>query len=312
MTDTGLRSPSRRRCLTILAGATADTLLRIAAAHADGTYEWQGTALGADARIILGADGVLGVRQTIMAARKEIARLENIFSLYRTGSAINRLNADGLLDPAPLELLDLMRRSLYFTEISTGAFDITVQPLWDLYARHFRDHPAQTTGPRREAVAAARARVGPDRVCLTATGIALAPGTRVTFNGIAQGYITDRVADLFRMRGWRHVLIDLGELRAVDDRPGGGPWRIALPGGRMIEMSSDAVATSSPDGLRFTAGGAHHLMDPRTGRPARARSSVSVAARTATDADALSTTLSVLEPEKWQTVLDRVPGARVL
>ena len=144
----------------------------------------------------------------------------------------------------------------------------------------------------------------------------------VTLNGIAQGYITDRIAELLRARGWTDVLIDLGELRGLGGHPDGRPWTIGLPDPRRaqaliaeIPLGQRAAATSAGSGTTFDrAGRYHHLFVPRTGRSATTYSAVTVVAERATVADALSTALSVMPREQAPAVLRRVPGidARVV
>ena len=308
----GLRSPARRRCVTILAGAAAGAALGGPSLRADAGIEWRGTALGADARLVFEGTSQARARDAVALVLEEIERLEEIFSLYRRSSAVNDLNRLGRLDDAPLELLELTRRSLWFSAATGGAFDITVQPLWDLYARHFRTPGADPSGPSTEAVAAARDRIGSGRVDISGSGIRLKPGTRITFNGIAQGYITDRVADLLVGLGWGNLLVCLGETRAPGTRPTGRPWRIALPDGHMLDLANSAIATSSPDGLRFFPRGPHHLFNPLTGCPAASPPSITVTAPRATDADMLSTALSVLDRSHWPTTLERIPHARIV
>lgn len=302
---------TRRRAIAVIAGGVGALLS--APAGAAPIREWRGTALGADARIVLAHPDRRHVDETFGAVCLEIERLENIFSLYRPDSAVSRLNVSGKLDPAPLELIELTRRALWYTSLSNGTFDITVQPLWELYAGHFRRHPADTAGPAIDSIAAVRRRIGPEKIRIDASGIALAPGSRLTFNGIAQGYITDRVAALLRGRGWRNILIDLGETRALDAHPDGRPWRIGLPGGGETAITDIAIATSEGIGTRFSpTAPQHHLFDPRSGtNPLRGRA-VTVVSPFATDADALSTALFIAPPETRHRILGHVPGARLI
>lgn len=121
-------------------------------------------------------------------------------------------------------MAELLARAVAIAELTGGAFDPTVQPLWALYARHFGTAGADPAGPPAAALEPALAlvghrhlRVSPDRIALARRGMAL------TLNGIAQGYITDRVAALLRAGGIAHTLVDLGEARArsVGTLPGG-------------------------------------------------------------------------------------------
>jgi len=299
---------TRRRVLTILAGASA--ALMAGPAQSARLHEWRGTALGAEARIVLAHADRTVAGQTLALIRTEIERLESIFSLYRADSAVSMLNRTGRLRAAPLELVHLTRRALAITRLTDGAFDVTVQPLWDLYGGHFRKHPSDTVGPPEAAIVATRKLIGPDMVRVSGTGIQLAPGTQLTFNGIAQGYITDRITALIRAHGWHDVLINIGEYRALGTHPDGRPWKIGLPGGVKTLLSDAALATSEGTATRFTAAAPHHhLFDPRTGLCASGCSTLSIVASNAADADALSTALFIAPPSEHQRILSFFPGA---
>jgi FAD:protein FMN transferase len=128
------------------------------------------------------------------------------------------------------------------------------------------------------------------------------PGMKLTLNGIAQGYITDRVADLLRAEGCSHTLVDMGEIRALDGHPSGRPWLAGLkealkPGHSLtsIPLYNDAISTSSALGTTFEPSGRfNHIFDPATGACAFRYASVSVKTSRATTADALSTAFSLM------------------
>src|SRR5512132_1365639 len=173
-----------------------------------------------------------------------------------------------------------------FGELTGGAFDVTVQPLWQLYAAHFTAHPDDADGPSAAELRRA-CHLGDFRRIEVAPGrITLPPEMAFTLNGIAQGYITDRIAELLRARGWTDVLIDLGELRGLGGHPDGRPWTIGLPDPRRaqaliaeIPLGQRAAATSAGSGTTFDrAGRYHHLFVPRTGRSATTYSAVTVVA----------------------------------
>jgi FAD:protein FMN transferase len=207
---------------------------------------------------------------------------------------------------APPDLLRLMSETAVMHRLTGGAFDPTVQPLWNLYASHFSGDAVG--GPAPGAIAAALASTGWSRVRFDETRVALSPGMALTFNGIAQGYITDSVCDLLRRQGVEHTMVDMGELRALDTRPDGQPWRVGLltakrEMARSIEISSRAVATSAGAATVFDqAGQFTHLFDPRTGSARPLWSSVSVVANTATQADGLSTAFSILPLERIRQI----------
>lgn len=271
---------NRRRVLTILAAAA----LPLRSANAT---EWQGIALGAEARVVLsGPPG--DARAALAALPPLLADLEAEFSLYRP-SALTRVNRLGWLDPSPafravLSVADAVHRA------TGGAFDPTVQPLWSALAL------GEDPGP-------ATAAIGWDRVAL-GPPVTLAPGQALTLNGIAQGFATDAALRLLAGHGFTRALVDLGEAAAL-----GGPFRLALedpefgPLGTR-SLTDIAIATSSP---RATlVGGRPHILHPR-GRPAL-WSTISVEATSATLADALSTAAVFLSRDELRDARARLPG----
>ncbi|MBK8907061.1 MAG: FAD:protein FMN transferase [Rhodospirillales bacterium] len=310
---------SRRRALTVIAGGAAALWASNGAAALPGLsrrFVWRGTALGAEAEIILYHRERAAAEAAVRAAQAEIDRLEAEFSLFRGDSAVCRLNRDGRLDAPSMDMLRLLDESRRWSARSGGAFDISVQPLWRLYAEHF----LRRTGaedPPPAAVARALALVDYRKIAVAPDRVTLAPGMAVTFNGIAQGYITDRVADLLRDHGWTHVLVGLGEWRALGPRGDSAPWTVGIPaaaasgGPGTIPLIDGALATSAGSRLAFDATGRRqHLLSPATGASPAVYASITVQASRATTADALSTALYVAPPEAATALLSRVPGAR--
>ena len=310
---------TRRRFLGIAAAAAGLVALLPGALRAAGVpvRTWRGVALGADSLIQLAHPDPAEADRLIALCLEEVARLERVFSLYRADSAVARLNRDGALDAPPVDLVRLLSECTDFSRRTDGAFDPTVQPLWQLYAGHFARPGADPAGPPSAAVRAARElvdhrrlRVGPDRIAFAGRGMA------VTLNGIAQGYVTDRVSERLRAEGMTDVLVDLGEIRALGHHPSGRPWTVGLADpvteGRnaaTLEIAERAVATSGGYGTLFDpAGRFTHLFDPATGRCAQGWLAVTVLAPDATTADALSTALSVAPETRAAGILDRFPG----
>lgn len=314
---------NRRRVLGILAGAGGVALTPGAWGRAEGRtprHRWTGVALGAKANITLYHPDRQFAQDLILRSVAEIRRLEKVFSLYRHDSALATLNREGALSEPPLDLVRLLAESREYSELTGGAFDVTVQPLWETYARHFQDTDAPG-GPAPEDVARALALVDYRSVTVGTGRIAFErQGMAVTLNGIAQGYITDRVADLLRRGGLENVLIDLGEIRGLGAHPDGRPWSVGVEApsanGKIAEtvvLHDGAIATSAGHGTRFdSAGRYHHLFDPRTGRPASVYASVSVVAARATKADALSTALTSMTQQEFARAAPRFGNIRVI
>ncbi len=213
-----------------------------------------------------------------------------------------------------------MRRSA-IAALTDGSFDPTVQPLWTLYADHFSNPDAAPDGPPAAEVKAALAKIGYGRILVSRDRIALADrGMALTLNGIAQGYITDRIVELLRAGGIAHCLVDMGESRAIGDHPDAHPWEVGISDpddptriAETIPLVDQAIATSGGYGFRFDAQGRfNHLFDPRTGESANRYKSVTVVMPTATAADALSTAFSLLPAEDIHAALKKRGEGRVL
>lgn len=276
-------SLTRRRFLCISAAALCAGASPVAPAR------WRGIALGAEAEITLHGPGA---EAALTDAIARVRGIERAFSLYDPGSELSRLNASGWLAPSPafralLQQADAVHRA------TGGAFDPSVQPLWQALARG-------------TDVETARALTGWERVTI-AQEITLAPGQALTFNGIAQGFATDVVTDLLASSGFGRALVNIGEHRAL-----GGPWRLGLsdPAAGYLgtrTLADGAIATSSPAALRLGTGG--HILDPRGSR-APLWSTTSVEAESAALADALSTACCLLEPDEIRRAMAALPGIR--
>jgi thiamine biosynthesis lipoprotein len=274
-------------------------------------FEWKGIALGADASLTLfGAEHA--AQSAVAACLDEIERLESIFSLQRPESELCRLNAAGVLAPASHDLVRVLSLSRFIHAKTSGRFDPTVQPLWRLYADWFAGQPTRPDPPRA-LVERCLDLIGCDRIAIRGAEVRVPEGVQLTFNGIAQGYITDRVAELLRARGWSNVLADIGEVRALDGRPDGVPFTVAIrESGLELPLENAALSTSAGAALTFTSDGAlDHILDPRSGSSAHYWRSLTVRHTSATVADGLSTGLSLSSPEEMSQFVSAVPGARV-
>jgi thiamine biosynthesis lipoprotein len=289
--------------IAIIAGAVGAACLSGGrAVRASNPLRWHGSALGAQVSIEIDHPDNAEARRLVEQSVAEVRRLEQQFSLYQSDSAISTLNHAGILVAPDADMVKLLKASLFFGELTDGAFDPTVQPLWQLYADHFASDNPDPNGPSRERLAETLARVGCRNLVVGDDRIALLKRGAITLNGIAQGYATDRVVDRLRSAGLSTTLVNMGEIRAIGAGPDGMPWRVGLadpdrPGvlTETIDLVDRAVATSAGAGFRFDASGRFtHLFDPATGRSPLLYRTVSVIAPTATEADALSTAFSMM------------------
>lgn len=299
-----MRHLSRRRFLTISAASAVFPTMSSAI-----SARWQGSALGATATMRIDGLGADDAAPVFAAVESELARLEEVFSLYRPNSEISRLNRDGRIDYPSADLLDVLSLSASLYAATDGAFDPTVQPLWLALARG--DGPAKIRHARRQ--------VGFERLKFDAESVFFSEPREtgpfaVTLNGIAQGAISDRIAALLRRQGLTNVLIDMGEITALGHRPDGAPWRVGVTDEngallRNVSLSDRAIATSSSHGTMINAS-LGHIVDPRNPRPAAPRT-VSVSARQAAVADGLSTALCLVPTQVAHRFVGRFPEAHL-
>ena len=291
MTNGKLLQPrlfTRRRAITILA-ASAGAALLSARAPEDGLFEWNGIALGADARILLPGDDRERAEAAIAASLAEIARLEAIFSLYDENSELVRLNRDKWLAAPSQDMRQLLRLCQMVHRATGRLFDPTVQRLWRLYFDWFSE--GHRTMPAQAADLTAS--IGFERVSFSEEGVRIPSGAELSFNGVAQGYITDRVAEVLQRHGLSQVLIDIGEVRALGGRQNGTPWQVSLrESGVRVPLHNRALAVSAGESLVFSReNGLTHILDPKTGFSQAYWRSLAVEHASAAAADALSTAL---------------------
>jgi FAD:protein FMN transferase len=298
------RNLTRRRMIAIVATAAGSAFLTGGrTARAGDAVRWHGSALGAQVSIEIYHPDRAEALRLVDRCVLDVRRLEQQFSLYRVDSDICTLNRTGILVSPEAGMVTLLKASLHLADLTDGAFDPTVQPLWQLYADHFSSETPDPEGPSPQKLAETLTKVGRRGLLVSADRVALVNrGAAITLNGIAQGYATDRVVERLRRAGLSTTLVNMGEIRAIGTRPEGTPWRVGLadpdtPGAltETIDLVDRAIATSAGAGFRFDRLGRFtHLFDPTTGRSPSLYSTVSVIAPTATEADGLSTAFSLM------------------
>lgn len=254
----------------------------------------------------------------IGGALGEMERLVDLLNRHESSSAIGVLNDRGRLPDAPDELLYLLHRARGVALLSSGAFDVTVAPIIDLY----RDRRDTGAGPPPEAALAdALQRVDATSVNIEGRRVALLrDGMSVTLDGIAKGYIVDRMAAALTEHGAASFLINAGgDIRATGARDGHAPWRVAIqdPEGRgnypdVLALQTGAVATSGSYEIYFDGDHTcHHVVDSRGVSPTETVG-VTVTAPTAMQADALATAVFVCGPDGGMHLIESIPGAECL
>jgi thiamine biosynthesis lipoprotein len=265
---------------------------------------------------------------TLGQAFEEMDRVVGLLNRYDPASAVSILNSEGRIQGPPPELSSVMGEALIQNRISRGAFDPTVLPLVDRFRGRSMagqpdsraptgivppSAPPPTPGEIRQLLDL----VDPSAVALGPRAIRLEKeGMGVTLDGIAKGYVVDRMAEVLLGREVTDFLIDAGgDIRSAGSRDDGRAWRVAVqdPGKRgafpdVVPLSGMAVATSGsyevyfdPDRTR------HHIVDSRRGRSPQESQSVSVMAPTTMVADALATSVFLMAPDRGAAFIDSIP-----
>ncbi len=246
-------------------------------------------------------------RQALQAALAAVRDIDRLMSLYRPDSEIIRLNRDGHLQRPDVRVLAVLQHAQALSQQTRGAFDITVQPLWDAAAAGGDTH-------------AELARIGWRKLAIDAEQIAFAaPGMAVTLNGLAQGYGVDVALAALRQHGIAHALLDTGEFATVGRRDDGQPWTLAVRDPRdadayacVLAADGRCMATSGDYETRFSVDfSKHHIVDPATGDSPGELASVTVLAPTGMQADGLSTAMMVLGLRASVDLAARIPGVDI-
>jgi thiamine biosynthesis lipoprotein len=257
-----------------------------------------------------------------LAGFRRIADLDRILSDYIPDSELNQLSrtaGTGRWVALSPDLWFLLRRSAAVSRHTRGAFDVTVGPYVQLWRRTRR----QGQLPGAEALEQARKAVGYQYISFDkkTKAVRLAvPGMQLDMGAIGKGYAVDEALKVITRAGIKAALVDGGGNIVVSQAPPGTRgWQVSLSvpapsdTARVIRLHlrRQAVATSGDlyqyvqlDGVRYS-----HILNPFTGLGLTDQSLVTILARTGLEADWLSTSVSVLGPEKGLALADRTRGA---
>jgi FAD:protein FMN transferase len=271
--------------------------------------------MGTAIHVELWGDDRVAATAAIETVMHEMHRIDELMSHYRDESELSRVNRDAARQPVEVsaELFDLLARSIAFSELSAGAFDITYASAGHLYDYRRRVRPTE------EQLSAAREAIGYRHLQLdpvSRTVRFLHEGMRIDLGGFAKGYAVDNGAAILRRHGVHHAVVAAGgDSRMLGDRCG-RPWTIGVRDPRregevvaLLPLEDVAVSTSGDYERYFDDGDerCHHLIDPRTGKSPHAVRSVTVIAPDGLTSEALSKTVFVLGVEKGLRIVESIP-----
>jgi FAD:protein FMN transferase len=276
-------------------------------------------SMGAEAHLSAWTSDEGAATMAFEAVFTELERLESLMSVWRPESDIVRLNEAAGTAPVTVsrDVMEALRVARDVGDWTDGAFDVTFGALSDVWKF---DHDQDNRIPTPEEIARRVPLVDYRALDLnTSAGTAYIAGRgmRAHLGGIGKGYAVDRAAEILRSRDIRDFMIQFGGDLYVGGRRGERPWRLGIRDPRgpadsifaAIDLTDSAFSTSGDYERFFLRNGRryHHILDPKTGEPAHGSRSVTIVAGNATLADALSTGVFVLGPEKGMTLIERLP-----
>ncbi len=280
------------------------------------------TIMGTQVTITVSAATAGEGRLALDAGMQELRRLDALLSLYKDDSEVAKVNQAAGVSPVKVsrEMIEVVAQALDTARLTGGAFDPTIGPLVVLWQMRLKEGAAPSDREIDGVLRLVNYRnVVVDRKAST---IYLKKKDMVLdLGGCAKGYAADRVRDLFRERGVRNAVIAVaGDIWALGRREDGGPWRIGVQHPReqdrvltVLELTDRYISTSG-DYERFVIREKkryHHILDPRSGRPAAGIISATLIGENGSLIDPLTTAVFILGREKGMALVRKV-GAEAL
>ena len=263
------------------------------------------------------------VNENVMSGLKSLCQKYNtMFSMYVEGSDIYNINhAQGMPVAVSSDTATLIKKGIYYGDLSNGSFDITigsVSQLWDFTS-------GSGTVPDADAIASALSHVNYKNISVSDNTVQLLdPNASIDVGAIAKGYIADRIKDYLKKNGVKHAVIDLGgNILLLGSKTDGSKYNIGIqkPFGETgepitsIKVANKSVVTTGIYQRYFEADGKiyHHILDPRTGYPCEnTLYSDTIITDSSLTADALSTVCYLMGYEAASDLIDQLENVDAL
>lgn len=279
--------------------------------------------LGSPFEVTAVAKDTMAANIYIDMAVVETKRIENLISDWIPTTQISEVNKNAGIKPVKVnnEVFELVERSLKISEITDGAFDISYASMDKIW----KFDGTMTTMPTKEAIKKSVEKIGYKNIILDKkeqTIFLKIAGMKLGLGGIGQGYIADKIKDLLFLNGCISGIINVsGDINAWGKQPDGKLWTIGIVNPlnknkifATFPLEDSAVETSGSyekyvifDGIRYS-----HIIDPRTGYPAKGVVSVSVFAKQTEIADALATGIFVMGVEVGLDLVNQIKGVECI
>lgn len=266
--------------------------------------------------------------QAVEGALDEMERMDRIMSNYKQDSELSQVNKNAARSPVPCQgvLLDVIEQSHYYSELSGGAFDITVSPavaLWGFFREKGHIPPDKEIEKVLPSVSyrniVINKNAGTNKL---STVFFKNTQTQIDLGAIGKGYAVDKALGIVKKFGLDNACINLGgNIYVLGAPPGKSAWKIGIQHPRnkdeilgYLELRDEATATSGDYERFFEIKGKRysHIISPFTGRPVGGTIATTIVAPTGTEVDALSTSLFVLGHEKGLELIKKIPNVHAM
>lgn len=281
--------------------------------------ERAGVAMGSELQLRAWTTDEAAARAAFEAVFAEFERLEALMSTWRPGSDVLRINAAAGVQPVPVDadVRDVLRQARQISEWTEGTFDVTFGALTDVWKF---DHDQDDSIPAEAAIRARLPLIDYRRIEIddrAGTVFLTRAGMKIHLGGIGKGYAVEHALKILRTAGLRDFMVQAGGDLYVGGHKDGRPWRLGINDPRglqghsfaTLDLTDSTFSTSGDyarffmkDGVRY-----HHILDPRTGQPARLCRSVTIAAESPVLADAIAKGVFILGPEKGMALVEKIP-----
>ncbi len=263
-------------------------------------------------------------RETIDTSFERMQEIENEMSVSIKSSQIYKINSHpGEAIKIKNDTFKVIKKALLYAKLTKGKFDPSIGPLVELWGIDTENAKV----PSQKKISKARKLVNYKWVKINKnkqTVRLVKNGMRLDLGAIAKGYAADEVRQIAKEKEVKSAYVNLGgNVLVIGSKPDGSAWNVGIRDPRLkqngviasIKVRDKTIVTSGNYERYFKENGViyHHILDPITGKPARTGIiSVSIITHDSFDADALSTSVFILGPEKGLNLIENTPGAEAM
>jgi thiamine biosynthesis lipoprotein len=284
------------------------------------TYSQTREAMGTIVTVaVVGADEQQAY-EAIDEAFERIADVENLMSNYKNQSQLSALNQDKILPDTDPSLIYVLEQAKYYNNITNGAFDITIEPVLELWASKYGEGKSNQP-PAQEELDAVLPYVNSSAIIINGTTVSVGKNMKLALGGIAKGYAVDEAVNILRSEGFENGFVNAGgDGYYFGARPDGDPWVVGL---QDPDKKTESITVMGISGKAVTTSGNYeryfnesakmsHIADPRTGYPVSSLISSTIIADSAIEADALATSVFVMGEKDGMELIDSLDGVECL